>query len=138
MPAAVSTFTVTLDQPYLARRLTVVRQLRKLPLVLSAQEVALLLEAAPGPQLTGDYGGLWRRQGRSPQQLVGTGFIAQGFDLCSAYRRTPESAGPRVAFAFEGIGMDETIGDFGLIGGGAAGLEVDIVFQRWARRRTRS
>jgi site-specific recombinase XerD len=43
-------FTVTLDRPDLARRLTVVRQPRKLPLVLSAEEVALLLEAAPGPK----------------------------------------------------------------------------------------
>jgi integrase/recombinase XerD len=43
-------FTVTLDRPDLARRLPVVRQPRKLPLVLSAQEVALLLEAAPGPK----------------------------------------------------------------------------------------
>ena len=85
--------------------------------------------ARPGEyyhSFTGEYGGLWRRQNRPPQQLVGTGFIAQGFDLSSPYRRTPESADPRVAFAFEGIGMDETIGGFGLIGGGAAGLEVDI------------
>ena len=43
-------FTVTLDRPDLARRLTVVRQPRKLPPVLSAEEVALLLEAAPGPK----------------------------------------------------------------------------------------
>jgi site-specific recombinase XerD len=43
-------FRVTLDRPDLARRLTVVRQPRKLPLVLSAKEVALLLEAAPGPK----------------------------------------------------------------------------------------
>jgi integrase/recombinase XerD len=43
-------FSVTLDRPDLARRLTVVREARKLPLVLSAQEVALLLEAAPGPK----------------------------------------------------------------------------------------
>src|SRR5262249_40554377 len=71
-------------------------------------------------------GGLRRRQNRPPQQLVGTGFIAQGFDHSSGYRRTPESADPRVAFAFAGIGTDETIGNFGLIGGGAAGLEVDI------------
>jgi len=41
-------FNVTLERPDLARRLTVVRQPRKLPLVLSAAEVALLLEAAPG------------------------------------------------------------------------------------------
>jgi integrase/recombinase XerD len=43
-------FSVTLERPDLARRLTVVRQPRKLPLVLSAAEVALLLEAAPGPK----------------------------------------------------------------------------------------
>jgi site-specific recombinase XerD len=43
-------FTVTLDRPDLARRLTVVRQPRRLPTVLSAEEVALLLRAAPGPK----------------------------------------------------------------------------------------
>jgi integrase/recombinase XerD len=41
-------FTVTLDRPDLARRLTVVRQPRRLPAVLSAEEVTLLLQAAPG------------------------------------------------------------------------------------------
>jgi site-specific recombinase XerD len=43
-------FTVTLDRPELARRLTVVRQPRRLPSVLSVEEVALLLQAAPGPK----------------------------------------------------------------------------------------
>jgi integrase/recombinase XerD len=43
-------FTVTLDRPDLARRLTLVRQPRKLPLVLSVEEVTRLLEAAPGPK----------------------------------------------------------------------------------------
>src|SRR3954451_2947880 len=43
-------FTVTLDRPDLARRLTVVRQPRRLPAVLSADEVTLLLQAAPGPK----------------------------------------------------------------------------------------
>jgi site-specific recombinase XerD len=43
-------FTVTLDRPDLARRLTVVPQPRKLPMVLSVDEVARLLEAAPGPK----------------------------------------------------------------------------------------
>ena len=43
-------FTVTLDRPDLARRLTVVRQPRRLPTVLSVEEVALLLQAAPGPK----------------------------------------------------------------------------------------
>jgi integrase/recombinase XerD len=41
-------FTVTLDRPDLARRLTVVRQPRRLPTVLSTEEIALLLQAAPG------------------------------------------------------------------------------------------
>ena len=43
-------FVVTLDRPDLARRLTVVRQPRRLPAVLSAEEIALLLQAAPGPK----------------------------------------------------------------------------------------
>jgi site-specific recombinase XerD len=43
-------FTVTLDRPDLARRLTVVRQPRRLPTVLSVEEIALLLQAAPGPK----------------------------------------------------------------------------------------
>ena len=43
-------FTVTLDRPDLARRLALVRQPRKLPLVLSVEEVTRLLEAAPGPK----------------------------------------------------------------------------------------
>src|SRR3954467_13237047 len=43
-------FTVTLDRPDLARRLTVVRQPRRLPAVLSVEEVALVLQAAPGPK----------------------------------------------------------------------------------------
>jgi integrase/recombinase XerD len=43
-------FTVTLDRPVLARRLTVVRQPRRLPAVLSVEEITLLLQAAPGPK----------------------------------------------------------------------------------------
>src|SRR6266446_6834808 len=41
-------FSVTLDRADLARRLTVVRLPRRLPGVLSVEEVALLLQAAPG------------------------------------------------------------------------------------------
>ena len=43
-------FTVTLDRPDLSRRLVLVRQARKLPTVLSVEEVGRLLEAAPGPK----------------------------------------------------------------------------------------
>ncbi|MFA5956507.1 N,N-dimethylformamidase beta subunit family domain-containing protein [Hyphomicrobium sp.] len=69
-------------------------------------------------------GGLWSRLGRPPHGLVGVGFAAQGFDISSYYKRLPDSYKPEVRFVFEGVG-DEKIGDFGLIGGGAAGLEVD-------------
>jgi integrase/recombinase XerD len=41
-------FTVTLGRPDLARRLTIVREERRLPAVLSVEEVTLLLQAAPG------------------------------------------------------------------------------------------
>src|SRR5260370_4389372 len=43
-------FTVTLDRPDLSRRLVLVRHPRKLPTVLSVEEVGRLLEAAPGPK----------------------------------------------------------------------------------------
>jgi len=43
-------FTVTLYRPDLVHRLTIVRQPRRLPDVLSVEEVALLLQAAPGPK----------------------------------------------------------------------------------------
>jgi N,N-dimethylformamidase len=75
---------------------------------------------------TGELGGLWRRIGRPPNVIAGIGFIAQGFDVCSYYRRGADSRDPRAAFIFEGV-EDEIIGDFGLIGGGAAGLELDCI-----------
>src|SRR6201990_2939436 len=43
-------FTVTLDRPEMARHLTFVREPRKMPAVLSPEEVARWLEAAPGPK----------------------------------------------------------------------------------------
>jgi N,N-dimethylformamidase beta subunit-like, C-terminal len=78
---------------------------------------------------TGEYGGLWRRNGRAPQRLAGVGFISQGFDHCSYYRRLPAAADPRVAWMFEGID-EELIGNFGFLQGGAAGLEIDAVDAR--------
>jgi N,N-dimethylformamidase len=75
---------------------------------------------------TGEYGGLWRRQGRAPNRLVGIGFVAQGFDASSYYGRLPAAADSRVKFIFEGV-EGEIIGDFGVAGGGAAGLELDAV-----------
>jgi N,N-dimethylformamidase len=75
---------------------------------------------------TGEFGGLWRRIGRPPNLICGLGFIAQGFDVSSYYRRGPDADDPRAAFIFEDV-PDEIIGDFGLIGGGAAGLELDCI-----------
>jgi site-specific recombinase XerD len=43
-------FTVTLERPDIARHLVFVREPRRIPIVLSPEEVARLLEAAPGPK----------------------------------------------------------------------------------------
>ncbi len=90
---------------------------------------------APGPgefysSFTGEYSGLWRRNGRPPNRLVGVGMVSQGFDVSSPYVRTDASHDPRAAFIFEGI-EDEVIGDFGLSGGGAAGIELDGTDHGW-------
>ncbi len=87
-------------------------------------------EGEPGEHhlsFTGEAGGLWRSNGRAPQSLVGVGFSATIFNRSTYYRRTAASRVPRYAFVFEGVGDDERIGDFGLRGGGAVGLEID----RW-------
>jgi len=70
-------------------------------------------------------GGLWRNLGRPENGLTGVGFITQGFDECTFYLRKPESQDPRVSWIFEGIEMNERIGDFGVLQGGAAGYEID-------------
>jgi N,N-dimethylformamidase len=49
---------------------------------------------------------------------------SQGFDYSGWFRRMPDADNPRAAFVFAGID-DDVIGDFGEIGGGAAGLEFD-------------
>lgn len=85
--------------------------------------------AEPGEyfhSFNGEYGGLWRRIGRPPNVMAGVGFIAQGFDISSYYRRAPDADNPRAAFIFDGV-PDEIIGDFGLVGGGAAGIELDCI-----------
>ena len=74
--------------------------------------------------LDGAYGGLWRRNGRPPQQIVGVGFSAQGLFEGSSYRRQPGADDPRAAWILAGVD-DAIIGDFGLSGGGAAGFELD-------------
>ena len=71
----------------------------------------------------GEYGGMWRRLGRAPNELVGVGFAAQGFERAIGYRRSSASYDPRTAWIFDGVD-EQHIGLSGL-GGGAAGQEVD-------------
>ena len=78
-------------------------------------------------EFTGEYGGLWRRLGVPPQAVVGVGTIAVGFDSSGYFRRTVDSFDLRAAFIFDGIGEDEVIGDFGYLGDGASGSEIDAV-----------
>ena len=54
-------FTVTLDRPDLSRRLVLARFPRKLPAVLSVEEVGQLLEAAPGAKCKAILGTRLRR-----------------------------------------------------------------------------
>ncbi|MGH7119900.1 MAG: N,N-dimethylformamidase beta subunit family domain-containing protein, partial [Acetobacteraceae bacterium] len=74
--------------------------------------------------LDGQLGGLWRRNRRPPQALVGVGFVAQGSFEGTYYRRLPASRGPAVAWIFDGV-EEDIIGDYGLSGGAAAGFELD-------------
>ncbi|MFC7737747.1 N,N-dimethylformamidase beta subunit family domain-containing protein [Roseomonas sp. GCM10028921] len=87
-------------------------------------------EGEPGENalsFTGEPSGLWRASGRPPQRLVGVGFDAQVFTRSYPYKWREPARDPRVAWAVEGIDLDAPLGDFGLRGGGAAGLEVDRV-----------
>ena len=86
--------------------------------------------AQPGEyyhQFTGEYGGLWRRLGQAPNELVGVGFAAQGFDGGTHYRVAPGALDPRVGFIVDGVTDSDLWGNFGNQGGGAAGEEID----RW-------
>ncbi|GAA4998537.1 LamG domain-containing protein [Actinopolymorpha pittospori] len=75
---------------------------------------------------TGEYGTIWRFRGRAPQRLVGVGWASEGFDVSSYYLRTPDGRTGLASWMLEGIEPNERIGDFGLVGDGAAGLELDI------------
>ena len=88
--------------------------------------------AEPGEyynQFDGEYGGLWRRNGRPPQHLCGVGFTAQGNFLGSYYRKRAEAADRRVAWIFDGVDED-IFGDHGLSAHGAAGFELDRADKR--------
>jgi len=77
----------------------------------------------------GSYGGLWRRLGRPPQRLAGVGFSTQGHYKGYGYTFLDGILDPRVAFMRDGI-EDQAkpggaLGERGLMGGGAAGHELD-------------
>jgi len=72
----------------------------------------------------GEYGGLWRRNGRPPQNLCGVGFTAQGNFVGNHYKVLPEGRASRAAWILEGVKGD-TFGGYGLSGHGAAGFELD-------------
>jgi N,N-dimethylformamidase len=83
-------------------------------------------DAEPGEyhhQLDGQLGGLWRRNRRPPQLLVGVGFSAQGMFEGTHFRRLPDSHEAKHAWIMAGV--PETFGETGLSGGGAAGFELD-------------
>ena len=80
---------------------------------------------------TGQRSGLWRSRGRAPQKIVGLGFTAEGMDESQHFERMPDSFHKRVAWIMDGIGDEESIGDFGLAVGGAAGVELDRYELGW-------
>ncbi|MEM9651404.1 MAG: N,N-dimethylformamidase beta subunit family domain-containing protein [Actinomycetota bacterium] len=74
---------------------------------------------------TGEYGGMWRRLGRAPNELVGIGFAAQGFAKASHFDVNEESLDGRASWIWDGVEIEDgRIGTSGL-GGGAAGQELD-------------
>jgi len=76
---------------------------------------------------TGERGGLWRHRGRAPQKIWGTGYTAHGLEISTGYVQMPDARDPRIAWMMKGIAPDAVIGDFGLVNGGAAGLEMDRI-----------
>jgi N,N-dimethylformamidase len=77
----------------------------------------------------GEYGGLWRRNARPPQKLVGVGFTAQGNFVGSHYRVRDDAHSSRFGWMLEGI-TTQTFGGYGFSGHGAAGFELDRADKR--------
>ena len=77
-------------------------------------------------QSTGQLGGLWRHVGRPPQEIFGVGTRGMGFPGSIGFTRNPEWDDPRAEFLTKGI-TEECLGDYGIMGKGAAGEEIDAV-----------
>jgi N,N-dimethylformamidase len=85
-------------------------------------------QARPGElfhSTSGERGGLWRNRARATQKIWGTGFTSFGFDHSGYFVPMPDAKDPLASWIMKGIEADEKIGDFGLVGGGAAGYELD-------------
>jgi N,N-dimethylformamidase len=85
--------------------------------------------ARPGEyhhEFSPERGGLWRMRARAPQKTWGAGFASYGLDVSTGYVQLSDARDPRVQWIFDGVGETEIIGDFGLVNGGAAGLELDV------------
>jgi N,N-dimethylformamidase len=76
---------------------------------------------------TGEQGGLWSNRSLRPQSLTGVEMVFQTFAKGHPYHVEPGGRTPEMAFVFEGVDIASPIGDFSLILGGAAGLEIDAV-----------
>lgn len=74
---------------------------------------------------TGEKGGLWRMRGRAPQKVWGTGYAAHTMAVSTHYEFLPDASDPGVEWITQGVDTSQNLGDFGLVNGGAAGLEVD-------------
>jgi N,N-dimethylformamidase len=76
-------------------------------------------------QTTGERSGLWRNRNRAPNKLFGVGLSAIGFDHSGSFTPTSDWRHPSAAFITAGCEDASVIGDHGLVGGGAAGSELD-------------
>lgn len=76
-------------------------------------------------QTTGERSGLWRNRNRAPNKLFGVGLSAIGFDHSGSFTPASDWQHPGIGFITAGCEDASVIGDFGLVGGGAAGSELD-------------
>ena len=74
---------------------------------------------------SGERSGIWRARGRATQKIWGTGFTSFGFDHSGYFVPMPDSKEEQAAWIMAGVEDEATLGDFGLVGGGAAGYELD-------------
>lgn len=85
-------------------------------------------ESEPGETrhaFTGEPGGIWRHRGRAPQKLFGVGFSGEGFDRSAPYSVLGDWRDPNLGWAVAGLEDRLEIGEGGLVGGAAAGQELD-------------